>query len=287
MDNKTIRIIKRGGSEYPPELENIHDPPMVLHVNGEPLDNLIPRVAIVGSRKCSAYGRAIAEELAEDLSAEGVTIVSGLARGIDTAAHRGALRHGRTIGILGCGADQVYPPENHELYKEIPHAGAIISEYPNGTAPLPRNFPARNRIISGISLGVVIVEAALQSGALITADLALEQGREVMVVPGHAKSPTSQGCHRLLKAGAALVDSAADIMEVLGFDLENQISRPGVVLSDDEVQLLELIDFEPTVIDAIAGRSTETIAKVAGILLQLEIKGYLRKGVGGQVTRLK
>lgn len=281
-----MRIIKRGGSEYPAELENIYDPPSVLHVTGKPLDELVPRVAIVGSRKCSVYGWSIAGELAEALAAEGVTVVSGLARGIDTAAHRGALKSGRTIGVLGCGPDQVYPFENHELYKKISEVGAIVTEYPTGTAPLPRNFPARNRIISGLSMGVVIVEAALKSGALITADLALEQGREVMVVPGHAKSPTSRGCHRLLKSGAALVDSAADILEVLGFDPEKKVLKMEVPLSEEEGRLLELIDFEPTVIDEIASRSPETIAKTAAILLQLEMKGYLRKGVGGQVTRL-
>lgn len=282
----TFREIKRGGREYPGELERIYNPPTLLYATGRRLDNSEPRIGIVGSRRCTAYGRAMAEEMAEELAAQGFTIVSGLARGIDAAAHRGALKSGHTIGVLGCGLDNMYPPENKTLYEQIPEKGTIISEYPPGTPPFRQNFPARNRIISGLSLGVIIVEATVKSGALITADFALEQGKEVMVVPGHAKSPNSEGCHRLLKAGAALVDSAKDVLEVLefsGFKTESKKED----LTEEEVSLLNLIDYEPTHIDKITGQSPHSVSEIAALLLRLEIKGYLKKEVGGRIIRVK
>src|SRR3989338_625396 len=180
-----IRKITIEDAEYPENLKNIYDPPKVLHVNGRLLPQDKMAVALVGSRRASIYGLETCEHLAYELAAAGVTVVSGMARGIDSAAHRGALRaKGRTIAVLGSGHDNIYPPENVKLYAEIARSGAVVTEYENAAPPLPGNFPKLNRIISGLSLGVVVVEAARNSGALITARLALEQGREVLAVPG-------------------------------------------------------------------------------------------------------
>lgn len=286
LNEHNVRKITQRHNEYTRELDQLFQPPVLLYVAGKPLDSLNPRVAIVGSRRCTAYGRAIAEELAEELAGLGVVIVSGLALGIDTAAHRGALRSGQTIGVLGCGLDIVYPVENKYLYDQIPKNGAIISEYMPGTLPLRHHFPARNRIISGISLGVVIVEAAVKSGALITADHALEQGKEVMVVPGHAKSPNSKGCHRLIKSGAALVDSAKDVLEVLQLEIVEK-PAPMAATNPDEKSLLGSIDYETDHIDQIAARAGKSVSEISSLLLQLEIKGYIRREVGGRIIRVK
>ncbi len=284
---KTQRKIDFKSSEYPDELKNIYHPPESLYLKGLSLDSLQPRVAIVGSRKCTAYGRAVAAELAQDLAALGVVVVSGLAKGIDTAAHQGALKAGKTISVLGCGFDYVYPKENKNLYQQIPKQGTIITEFPADTPPISQNFPGRNRIISGLSLGVIIVEAALKSGALITADFALEQNKEVMVVPGHIKSPNSMGCHELIKAGAALVTTADDVLDNLG--LEPAVSQKDVKikLSSLELSLLQKLEYEPLHVDVLAATAGESVSKIAGILLQLEIKGYVRKEIGGRIIRIK
>lgn len=198
--------------EYPALLREIYDPPATLWVKGTIPAG--PAVAIVGSRRATPYGLRVARQLAEDLAEAGVTVISGLARGIDTAGHRGALAGGgRTVAVLGCGIDQVYPPENAALHEEIADRGALVSELPPGSEPSAGNFPARNRIISGLAAATVVVEAGERSGALITADLAGEQGRDVMAVPGNITSPGSVGCNRLIADGARLVLSAADILD--------------------------------------------------------------------------
>ena len=216
-----VRIVTLEDADYPTLLREIPDPPLVLYVRGTLPDPAAPAVAIVGSRHASRYGVEIAERLAYDLALRGLTVISGLARGIDGAAHRGALKaQGRTLAVLGNGLSRIYPPEHEPLAKQIVEQGAVISEYPMQMAPLAQNFPRRNRLISGLSLGVVIVEAAQRSGALITADMALEQGREVFAVPGPITRRTSQGTHHLLKQGARLVTSAEDILEELSLGVQ-------------------------------------------------------------------
>lgn len=201
---------------YPVPLRQIHDPPLVIYMKGAWTEADETAVAMVGARRASLYGQQMAERLAYDLALRGVTVVSGLARGIDGTAHRGALKaSGRTLAVLGNGLSSIYPSEHKDLAEQIAEHGALISEYPMRMEPLSQNFPQRNRLISGLSLGVVIVEAAKRSGALITADCALEQGREVFAVPGKADSITSQGTHQLLKQGARLVTSVEDILEEL------------------------------------------------------------------------
>ncbi len=209
-----VSIITYKDDGFPRNLLNIYDCPSLLYVKGVLKDHLC--VAVVGSRSASQYGRFVTERICRELALNGLVVVSGLARGIDTAAHRGALAvHGRTVAVLGCGLDYIYPPENARLYGAIAEAGALISEYGFGTPPHRFNFPARNRIISGLSLGVVVVEAGERSGSLITARLALEQGREVFAVPGTIDSPGSRGTNRLIRDGAKLVLSIEDILEEL------------------------------------------------------------------------
>jgi len=217
------------GMGYPAALRQIHDPPLALYIRGSvPIEGAA--VAVVGSRHASRYGLQTAERLSYELALRGVTVVSGLARGIDGAAHRGALKAGgRTIAVLGSGLSVVYPPEHEPLAQQITQQGALVSEYPMTMQPLAQNFPRRNRLISGLSLGVVVVEAAARSGALITADCALEQNRDVFAVPGPITTPTSQGTHHLLKQGAALVTSVEDILEELGLAPQPARSNPARV----------------------------------------------------------
>lgn len=217
---------------YPPLLRQTHDPPLLLYVLGELLEQDSLAVAVVGSRRCSPYGRLVAHKLAGELTAHGLTVVSGLASGIDGAAHRGALEAGgRTIGVIACGLDIDYPREHHELKEQIARQGAVVSEVPLGTAPTPARFPVRNRIIAGLSLGTLVVEAPERSGALITARLAAEQGRDVFAVPGNVNSFHARGCHQLIRDGAKLVDKVEDVLEELNLDLPSpSASRPSTAL---------------------------------------------------------
>jgi DNA processing protein len=210
---ETIEIISIFDKGYPESLKNIPDAPVILYVKGQ-LNSPGLNIAIIGSRKASKYGLSMAERLSMELASLGVTIISGMARGIDSAAHRGALKAGgRTVAVLGSGLLNIYPPENAELAKAIYKEGALVSEFPLKRAPLRENFPRRNRIVSGLSRGVAVIEAAQRSGALITADLALDQGRDVFALPGEVDSPTSYGTNYLIKQGAKLIDSAEDILE--------------------------------------------------------------------------
>lgn len=271
-------------------------PPPVLFTRGKPINDPSLKVAIVGTRRCSAYGKVIAEQLAYDLAQLGITVVSGMARGIDSAAHRGALKAlGNTIAVIGCGLDIVYPPENEELYQEIVSNGTLCSEQPLGTPPLKYNFPSRNRIISGLSLGVLIVEAPLRSGTMITADFALEQGREVMVVPGNIKSSKSKGCHKLLKQGACLIENVEDILDVLNVEIsDNQTSRVETCregelteLSANERAILTNLGWELRYIDEVLDSTRFDIATVTGLLTVLETKGWVRQEAGKRFLRLK
>jgi DNA processing protein len=278
-----IAVIVWGDAAYPHRLAAIASAPPVLYVRGtlEPEDEAA--VAIVGSRRATAYGEEMAGELARELGRRGLTIVSGLARGIDAAAHRGALEVGaRTVAILGCGLDQTYPPEHRGLAAEVAASGAILSEFPLGTAPLRLHFPRRNRIISGLSLGVVVVEAGVGSGALITAHHALDQGREVFAVPGRVHARYSEGCHRLIKAGAKLVESWEDVLAELVPNLKKGRSvRPAVPpppnLTGDEQRVYDLLRDGPLHIDAIIVQSALGGGRAASTLVGLEMKGVVRQ----------
>ncbi len=278
---------------YPASLRTIHDPPPVLYVRGTLPSAQEPAVAIVGTRLASAYGLQSAERLAYDLALRGITVVSGMARGIDGAAHQGALKAGgRTLAVLGSGLARIYPPEHLELAQTIAGQGALVSEYPMTREPDTYTFPRRNRIISGLSLGVVVVEAAQRSGALITADFALEQGREVFAVPGPMASVTSQGTHHLLKQGARLVTSVDDILEELHLRPETPtVTRRAAIghdegLSDLEQQVAGCVSTdEPIHVDTIVVRSGLASAEVSAALLQLELKRVVRQLPGKQFVR--
>ncbi|MGQ9687447.1 MAG: DNA-processing protein DprA [Desulfobaccales bacterium] len=282
------RLLTLDDPDYPLRLTEIPFPPPVLFVKGtlKPEDSLA--LAIVGTRGASYYGVKTCRGLARELSRRGVTVVSGLARGIDTAAHHGALEGGgRTLAVLGCGLDVVYPPENRELYGRIPAQGALISEYPLGIPPEARNFPPRNRIISGLALGVLVVEAGLKSGAHITAQCALEQGREVLAVPGPISSPTSLGPHRLIQQGAKLVQDVEDILAEL--PLEGAPARPSpgaprpasgeprLPLFRVDDPLLPLLGSEPLQLDELVQASRLPAAEVMSRLTLLELQGLVRE----------
>jgi DNA processing protein len=278
-----LRVMVWGDADYPVRLGQIHSAPPVLYVRGtlEPANEAA--VAVVGARHATAYGEDMARELAAELGRRGVSIVSGLARGIDAAAHRGALAAGaRTLAVLGSGVDRIYPREHEGLAEEVAGQGAVLSEFPLGTAPLRPHFPRRNRIISGLSLGVVVVEASVESGALITAHHALEQGREVFAVPGRAHARYSEGCNRLIKAGATLVSSWEDVLEVLVPQLRRRkASAPETAplpdLSPGERQVFEALEEGPVHIDVIIVRTALASGRVASALSGLEMKGLVRQ----------
>ena len=290
-----IRILTYQDRSYPAPLAQIPSNPPVLYARGELREEDRLAVAIVGSRRSTGYGRGVAEELAFDLANSGLTVVSGMALGIDTAVHRGALRaKGRTVAVWGSGLDIPYPPQNRELAEKIPQCGAILTEFPLGTAPIAGNFPRRNRIISGLSLGVVVVEADERSGALITADFAADQGREVFAVPGSIYLKGSRGCHRLIQMGAKLVESAEDILEELSL-LPQLPTRPtgrGLPkaqvrspLKGEEALLYEMLSDQPLHIDDVIVRSGIPAGRVASLLMNLEIKGYCRQERGKHFQR--
>lgn len=286
-----VKILTIQEPDYPTLLKEIHRPPPVLFVQGDLLFNHRVALAIVGSRRCSAQGKILAEEFAETLSRLGITIVSGLARGIDSAAHWGALKSkGKTMAVIGCGLDIVYPPENKRLFDQIAEEGSLISEYPPGTPPLPSHFPVRNRIISGLSRGTIVVEARKRSGALITASLSLEQNREVMAIPGNIRSCHHQGTNRLLKSGACLVEKVEDVLDCLNIphSLTNAADfQTGPPLTESERNMLDLIDFEPKHLDRLALESNLSIGETSSLLTFLELKGLIKKEAGDQYLRLK
>lgn len=267
-------IVTMADKDYPKNLLNIYDPPPYLYVKGQ-LKEDERSIAVVGSRFASPYGKLAAEGLSRDISRNGYAVISGMARGIDTAAHKGALSaSGRTVAVLGSGIDVVYPSENKGLYDEICQEGAVISELPMGTGPLSENFPARNRIISGISLGVVIVEATLKSGSLITAICAAEQGRDVFAVPGNINSKGSKGTNKLIKDGAKLVDEVSDILEEIA--PASAASKVTLNLTKEETLIMEALA-EPVQIDDIAGISGMNVSSLSAILLNLELSGMVRQ----------
>lgn len=287
LQRKGVKLLALNDPEYPSNLSAIPDPPAVLFVRGELQPRDLVAVAVVGSRAASPMGMIFTEKLSGELALNGVTIVSGFAVGIDSAAHRGALKAGgRTIAVLGCGLDIDYPYGQGGLRDEIAASGALVTEFPLGTPPVAGHFPQRNRIISGLSLGVVVVEAAHRSGSLITARLALEQGREVFAVPGMAHHYRSVGPHRLLREGAKLVEGAEDVLEELRPLIRRSAAPPGEPderetpvsgLEPDELQALRELDGNPRHIDEIARSTQWPVGKVMAVLSNLELKGVARQ----------
>lgn len=276
IERSGVRLVTCQMEEYPPLLREIHDPPPFLYVKGS-LAGLDTALAIVGSRRASSYGVTTTRKLAAALAGHGFSVISGLARGIDTAAHEGVLQGGgQTVAILGCGVDVIYPPENRRLYAELAERGGVVSEFALGTRPVPENFPRRNRIISGISRGVLVVEATEKSGSLITAQYALEQGRDVFAVPGNITSPGSQGTNRLIKEGARLVESVDDIVEELAPGQARSLPiASGPELTAEEGSLCALLADGPLQIDDIHGRSGLTVSVLSAMLLRLELQGVV------------
>ena len=288
-------IITLNDERYPELLKQISDPPSLLFVQGDA--NLLSQwqIALVGSRNPSSSGRKAAFEFSRYLTQRGLIITSGLAMGIDAAAHQGALAaQGKTIAIIGTGLDRVYPAKNRELARDIVENGAIVSEFALGTSPRAENFPRRNRVISGLSLGSLVVEAALKSGSLITARMALEQGREVFAIPGSIHNPLVRGCHQLIRQGAKLVETADDILEELGALAGVQVNADFEIKKDenfsneedgDYTLLFEHLGFDPVAIDVLIERSGLTADVVSSMLLLLELQGQVESFAGGRYAR--
>lgn len=284
-----VKVITLDCEEYPDELKNIYDPPPVLYVRGNIKSQDKLAVAMVGSRNATSYGKHMAQKISYELAQRGITIVSGMARGIDSFSHIGAIKaKGRTIAVLGCGINIPYPKENEKLMYEIIENGAVISEFPLDYAPLPGNFPARNRIISGLSLGVVVVEAGIKSGSLITAKFALEQGREIFAIPGNATSAYSKGANELIKQGAKLVNDVNDILEEfnLRIDIRERINNSMInTLKSDERKIYDFISQCTRDINEIIEYSGLTAAKVNYILSMLIIKDLIVKLPGNRYEK--
>ena len=309
LEQENASILTLDDDRYPPMLKNIPDAPPILYILGQAEILKLPQLAIVGSRNPTHAGKDIAHDFAAYLTSMGMTVTSGMALGIDTAAHQGALDsmqgnskgHGFTVAVTGTGLDRVYPAKNRDIAHKIAENGAIVSEYPPGTPPLPSNFPRRNRIISGLSMCVLVVEAALQSGSLITARLASEQGREVFAVPGSIHHPLAKGCHALIRQGAKLVEKAEHILEELGgfASIKGSFADVGISteqnseanpkkdinllfnIDDEYQQVLKCVDYEPTSVDKVVERSGLTADAVCSMLLVLELQGYVTALSGG------
>lgn len=293
-------ILTLADAHYPPRLKTITDPPPVLWCTGQLQDRDQHALAVVGSRKGSHLGRTFTRQLSSDLAALGFTIVSGLARGIDAAAHEGALvSSGRTLAVLGCGIDRLYPPEHGPLRQRIEQQGAVLSEFPMGTLPHSYHFPQRNRVISGLSLGVIVTEATSRSGSLITARMALDQNREIFAVPGNVTNTLTRGPHRLIKEGAKLVENSLDIVEEILPMLEPsfrdhlekqqlalQSPPPTPSLGPEEQRLFDCISLDPVSLDDLISQGSYSPSEVMSILLSLEIKGLIKQIPGLQYIRV-
>lgn len=284
LEKQGILPVTLNSDIYPEMLREIPDAPLVLYIKGEPQKDDRYALAVVGSRKPTPYGVSVAMTMASELSAMGFTVVSGLARGIDTGAHIGAVRAGgRSIAVLGSGIDVPYPPENKGLIERIAQSGYVVSEFPPGTGPNRENFPRRNRIISGLSMGVLVVEAAEGSGALITADHALDQGKEVFSIPGNINSPVSKGTNELIRKGAKIVVTAEDIIEELAPVLKGFIKsreKVRIEISDEEKALCGALSGEPVHVDDISREAKMPVSKTLAVLLGLELKGVVRQTEG-------
>lgn len=299
IERHQVQLLTLADAEYPAALREIHDPPPVLYVQGTLLPEDAAAVAIVGTRLATTHGLFVAERLGRELAAHGITIVSGLARGIDGAAHRGALTAGgRTIAVLGSGLLHVFPKEHEALARQIAERGAVISEFPLTMPPRKENFPRRNRILSGLSLGVIVVEAPAQSGALITAGLAAEQGREVFAVPGPAGSPQSYGTHQLLRDGARLVETAEEVLVELKAPLARCLkaircqtpsvsdTTPAPRLTAEEAPVYARLSTQPAGVDWLVTQTSVAPAQLLPLLLALELRGLIRQLPGQQFVRV-
>jgi len=284
IEQKGITAVSFESPSYPEMLREIDDAPLVLYMKGTFIPQDRYAIAVVGSRKLTDYGASVADRVAEDLACMGFTIVSGMARGVDSLSHNAALRTGgRTVAVLGSGVDVPYPPENKTLLEKIAGSGCVMSEFPPGTPPDKENFPKRNRIISGLSFGVLIVEATSDSGALITARYATDQGREVFAVPGNITSANSEGTNELIRKGARLIRHANDIVEELAPVLKGFIrsaEKVTIDITEDEKSLCTLLSGEPKQIDDISRESGLPTSKVLGVLLGLEMKGAVKQITG-------
>jgi DNA processing protein len=289
IERAGARVLTMLDPEYPRLLREVPAPPPVLYVRGTLTPQDERAVAIVGTRRATSYGLDVAHQIARDLAAFGVTVVSGLALGIDGQAHRGAIAaEGRTIGVLGCGVDIVYPGSHRRLYEEMVEHGAIISDYPLGTGPAAVNFPPRNRIIAGLSLGIVVVEAPTKSGALITVDFAADYSRDVFAVPGSVLGEHSRGSHKVIRDGARLITSAADVMQDLGMAVvePGEARQQALPMTEEEEHLMNYIRWDPQHIDEIAAAAGLTAAESAALLTMLELKGAIKDKGGQQYARV-
>ncbi|HET9906905.1 MAG TPA: DNA-processing protein DprA [Anaerolineales bacterium] len=283
IQKQGIKILTWQDETYPQRLKEIDQPPPVLYIRGDYLPDDLFAVAIVGTRRVTAYGRQITEELSAFLAAQRITVISGLARGVDAVAHQTALKAGgRSIGVLGSGVDKIYPPEHRGMAEQMMQCGAIISDYAPGTPPEASNFPPRNRIISGLSLAVVVIEAGETSGALITAEFAAEQGREIFAVPGSILAPQSKGTNKLIQNGALPLLSVNDLMQALDLTRmgEQKAARKIIPADEIEARLLNVIGTEPLHVDEIRNQAELPIEKVSAALALMELKGVVRQ-VGG------
>lgn len=281
LAHRGYRWLPRSASAFPPLLRAIHDPPPGLFLRGAADASLLaaPGVAVVGARACSLYGSTVAASMAERLAAAGVVVVSGLARGVDAAAHRGALAAGVTVAVLGCGIDRDYPRSHAGLAARVAERGLVVSEYPPGVEPAPWRFPARNRIVAGLSRATLVIEARERSGALITADLALEEGRDVLAVPGEITSALSAGTNALLRLGAVPATCPEDVLELLGIDPAPE-SPAAHDLDEETTKVLEAVSEIALGIDQIVGCTGLPAGRVAGVLAGLELRGLVVTGEG-------
>lgn len=290
LDEPGNALLTLGDAAYPAGLLEIPDPPVCLYVKGDVSLLQRPGLAVVGARSATPQGEANAEAFASVLSRAGLVVVSGLALGIDAAAHRGGLAGaGRTVAVIGTGADRIYPARNGELARRIAAEGAIVSEFPLGTGPLTHNFPRRNRLIAGLARGVLVVEAAVKSGSLITARLAAECGREVFAIPGSIHSPLARGCHRLIRDGAKLVECADDILEELSLAVPEAapaLDPPVAEAVGEEALVLQAAGHDPVDIDLLVHRTSLTPEALYAILLTLELEGRVARLPGGRFQRL-
>jgi DNA processing protein len=292
LDGKDNRVITLEQPYYPPQLKEIFDPPPLLFVRGNPELLIYPQIAVVGSRNPSSVGIETAFEFAKTLSQCGFVITSGLALGIDAASHRGALSaQGFTLAVAGTGLDRIYPAAHKDLATQIIQTGVMVSEFPPGTLAKANHFPRRNRIISGLARGLLVVEAAKDSGSLITARLALEQNREVFAIPGSIHNPLARGCNALIRQGAKLVETVQDILDELSHynQRDEKILLPEVqsTLDLEQQTLLNLIAFGPTSVDSLVESTGKTVETISSMLLILELQGYIEATAGGCYARIK
>lgn len=292
LHKQGIKLVTITDQAYPEKLRHIYDSPKILYVRGEMPDFNGVCIGIVGARRCSAYGAHMANQIARKLIEAGVHVISGMARGIDGVAHKGALEamgdpiSATTIGVLGCGHNVIYPKEHKVLYKQVVASGCLISEYPMDAQPIAANFPLRNRIISGLSDGVLVVEAKKSSGSLITAHYGLEQGKDIFALPGRTTDPMSEGTNHLIKAGAKIVLDVADILEEYGIDCNIHLKKEVIpTLEEDEASIYKLVSYDPTSIESLCNTLGIKAEEIALGVLKLELKGLIRHLPNKQIVR--